>query len=627
MANEKKTNKSMLDNGGNSNKQRISNFTRKKNAPHASKQKEVTKQGEVFVYSNNLTVAELSSRLGITVVDIIKYLFKQGKMVNINTTLDDELIGLVCLNFGFDFKKEKVVSEYKFEELEVVDDPKSLVARPPVVTIMGHVDHGKTTLLDAIRNSRVVEGEFGGITQHIGAYQVEVNGQKITFLDTPGHAAFSAMRARGSKVTDIVIIVVAADDGVMPQTIEAIDHAKAAKVPIIIAVNKIDKPGADPEKIKLALTDLGLTPEEWGGSTIYVNISAKFHKNIDGLLETVLTVAELAELKANPNRYAMGTVIEARLDKGRGPVTTLLVQNGTLKTGDSIVVGASYGKIRQMRDDVGRVIKSAGPSKPIEVTGLNDVPEAGDNFMAFEDEKMAKDIGEKRRMEKVETERRGSSAMSLEDLNNKIKEGEVQTINVIVKADVQGSAEAVKQALEKIQVNTVKVDVIRSQAGAITESDVILASASNAIIYGFNVRPDAVVRKKAEEEKVDIRLHRIIYDIVEEMEAAMKGLLKPVMKEVVTGQAEVRQLFKVSKVGTIAGCYVTSGSIKRDCRIRLIRQGIVIYDGKLSSLKRFQNDAKEVTLGYECGLTVENYNDLKEQDIIEGYIMQETKAE
>ena len=490
---------------------------------------------------------------------------------------------------------------------------------------MGHVDHGKTTLLDNIRKSHVAEGEVGGITQKIGAYQVVVNGKKITFLDTPGHEAFSAMRARGSQVTDIVIIVVAADDGVMPQTREAIDHAKAANVPIIVAINKIDKPGADPERVKMALTDLGLMPDEWGGSTIYKEISAKFNKGIDDLLETVLVLAELQEYKANPNRYAFGTVIEAQLDKGRGPVASLLVQSGTLRVGDNVVVGTFYGRIRQMKDDLGHLIKEAGPSTPVEVTGISDVPSAGDRFIGFDTEKQARQVAEERTMRKIEQERHGDSAMTLEDIYAKVQEGDIQTINVIIKADIQGSAEAVKGALEKIDVEGVKINVIRNQAGAITESDVILASASHAIIFGFNVRPDAIVRKKAEEEKVDIRLYRIIYALVEDMEKAMKGMLKPEYKEVVTGQCEVRQLFRVSKVGTIAGAYVTSGSIKADSGIRLIREGIVVYEGKLASLKRYQSDVKEVTNGYECGLMIDGYNDLKEQDIIEGYVMEEIK--
>ena len=601
---------------------RQSNISYNKNKKTQPKEKV---NGGVLIYSNPLTVSELAESIGLTASEIIKYLFLSGKMVTINTTLDDETVGEVCLNFGYDFKKEVVVSDVDFDQLQIVDDAENLVERPPIVTIMGHVDHGKTTLLDNIRKSHVAEGEVGGITQNIGAYLVVVNGKKITFLDTPGHEAFSAMRARGSQVTDIVIIVVAADDGVMPQTREAIDHAKAANVPIIVAINKIDKPGADPERVKMALTDLGLMPDEWGGSTIYKEISAKFNKGIDDLLETVLVLAELQEYKANPNRYAFGTVIEAQLDKGRGPVASLLVQSGTLRVGDNVVVGTFYGRIRQMKDDLGHLIKEAGPSTPVEVTGISDVPSAGDRFIGFDTEKQARQVAEERTMRKIEQERHGDSAMTLEDIYAKVQEGDIQTINVIIKADIQGSAEAVKGALEKIDVEGVKINVIRNQAGAITESDVILASASHAIIFGFNVRPDAIVRKKAEEEKVDIRLYRIIYALVEDMEKAMKGMLKPEYKEVVTGQCEVRQLFRVSKVGTIAGAYVTSGSIKADSGIRLIREGIVVYEGKLASLKRYQSDVKEVTNGYECGLMIDGYNDLKEQDIIEGYVMEEIK--
>ena len=601
---------------------RQSNISYNKNKKSQPKEKV---NGGVLIYSNPLTVSELAESIGLTPSEIIKYLLLSGKMVTINTTLDDETVGEVCLNFGYDFKKEVVVSDVDFDQLQIVDDAENLVERPPIVTIMGHVDHGKTTLLDNIRKSHVAEGEVGGITQKIGAYQVVVNGKKITFLDTPGHEAFSAMRARGSQVTDIVIIVVAADDGVMPQTREAIDHAKAANVPIIVAINKIDKPGADPERVKMALTDLGLMPDEWGGSTIYKEISAKFNKGIDELLETVLVLAELQEYKANPNRYAFGSVIEAQLDKGRGPVASLLVQSGTLRVGDNVVVGTFYGRIRQMKDDLGHLIKEAGPSTPVEVTGISDVPSAGDRFIGFDTEKQARQVAEERTMRKIEQERHGDSAMTLEDIYAKVQEGDIQTINVIIKADIQGSAEAVKGALEKIDVEGVKINVIRNQAGAITESDVILASASHAIIFGFNVRPDAIVRKKAEEEKVEIRLYRIIYALVEDMEKAMRGMLKPEFKEVVTGQCEVRQLFKVSKVGTIAGAYVTSGSIKADCGIRLIREGIVVYEGKLASLKRYQSDVKEVTNGYECGLMIDGYNDLKEQDIIEGYVMEEIK--
>ncbi|MDD3422460.1 MAG: translation initiation factor IF-2, partial [Bacilli bacterium] len=506
------------------------------------------------------------------------------------------------------------------------DDPTKLQVRPPVVTIMGHVDHGKTTLLDYIRHSRVAAKEFGGITQAIGAYQVEVKGKKITFLDTPGHAAFTAMRARGSQITDIVVIVVAADDGVMPQTREAIDHAKAANVPIIVAINKMDLPGANPEKIKLTFADLGLLPEEWGGDVIFKNISAKTGQGVADLLETILVVAELKELKANPERMALGTVIEAELTKGRGVVATLLIQNGTLNVGDCLVVGSNYGRVRQMYDDLGCLTKSAGPATPVSITGLSEVPYAGDKFMAFKDEKQARAIAEQRHIKQVEIERHGSSALSLDDLYSQIKNGNEVTINVIIKADVQGSAEAVKGALEKLDVPGVKINVIRFQAGTITESDVILAEASSAIIYGFNVRPDAIVRHLAEEKKVDIRLHRIIYALTEEMEKAMKGMLEPTYEEVVTGQAEVRQLFKVSKVGTIAGCYVTSGKLLTGSKVRVLRMGTIAYEGKLSSLKRFQNDAKEVAMGYECGLTIENYNDIKEGDIVEGYIDQEVKS-
>ncbi|MCK9198445.1 MAG: translation initiation factor IF-2 [Bacilli bacterium] len=608
-----------------SDDKRQSNFFHQKNVKNVQSHEKLN--DGVFTYSGETSVKNLAEKLDLNPTEIVKFLFMEGKMVNINSTLDDELIGIVCINYGYDFKKEKVVDEVNFENIEINDDPALLKERPPVVTIMGHVDHGKTTLLDSIRNSRVAEREFGGITQAIGAYQVEVNNKKITFLDTPGHAAFTAMRARGSQVTDIVIIVVAADDGVMPQTREAIDHAKAANVPIIVAVNKIDKEGADPEKIKYALSDIGLMPEEWGGDTIYRNISAKLGTGIDELLETILIVAEMQELKANPKRYAMGTVIEAELTRGRGPVATLLVQNGTLKVGDSIVVGASFGKVRQMYDDLGRLCKVANPSTPVSVTGLNEVPNAGDKFMAFKDEHQARDIAEERMIKKKEQERKGSSAMSLDDLYNQIKSGDVATINVIIKADVQGSAEAVKGALEKLNVAGVKINIIRFQAGQITESDILLASASNAIVYGFNVRPDAAIRQLASERKVDLRLHRIIYALTEEMESAMKGMLKPEYQEVVTGQAEVRQLFKVSKIGTIAGCYVTSGFIKANSSIRLMREGSIIYEGKLSSLKRFQNDVKEVNLGYECGLTIDNFNDIKEGDIVEGYTMEEIKKD
>ena len=614
MAKKKKN----IKNKGNNKKKMISNFP--------SKKEEKAIVDGVVEYEEGITVDELSQKIGQTPANVIKVLFMLGTMVTINSSLDDEQVALICMEYGLECKKVVPVSEVNFEDLEVVDDPKDLEPRPPVITIMGHVDHGKTTLLDHIRKSRVAEGEFGGITQHIGAYQVSVKGKKITFLDTPGHEAFTAMRARGAMITDIVIIVVAADDGVMPQTREAVDHALAAGVPIIVAVNKIDKPGADPQRIMTEVSELGLMPEEWGGDVPYVNISAKQGTGIDELLETVTVVAELAELKANPKRMAYGSVIEGRLDKGRGPVATLLIQNGTLRSGNPIVVGATYGRVRQLVDDRGREIKAAGPATPVEITGLNDVPEAGDKFMVFETEREARHVGEERAQKKIEEIRNSTSAMSLDDLFSQMKSGEVVDLNIIVKADVNGTAEAVKSSLEKIDVEGARVNVIRSTVGAISESDILLASASKAIIYGFNVRPDANVRRKADEEGVEIRLHQVIYKMVEEIEAAMKGMLAPEMEEVVTGQAEIRHIYKVSKVGNIAGCYVTDGSIKRDCGIRLIREGIIVYEGKLASLKRFKDDAKEVNQGYECGLTIENYNDIKEGDIVEGYVMQEVEG-
>ncbi len=550
-----------------------------------------------------------------------------GNMSTINTVLSDEDIELICMEFNCEAHKEVVIDEDDIEEQidNIEEDESKLQPRPPVITIMGHVDHGKTTLLDTIRKTHVTGEEFGGITQHIGAYQVNVKGRKVTFLDTPGHEAFTSMRARGAQVTDIVIIVVAADDGVMPQTKEAVDHAKAAGVPIVVAVNKMDKPGANPDRIMSEMSDLGIMPEEWGGDTIFAKISAKTGEGVSDLLETMLLVAEMQELKANPDALASGTVIEAKLDKGRGPVATLLVQRGTLHTGDSIVVGSSYGRVRKMTNDRGMEIKSAEPSCPVEIIGLNDVPRAGDVFMTYPNYKKAQEIASHRLEKQIEKERNQSSAMSLEDLAKKVEEGDIQEINVLIKADVQGSAEALKASMEKLDVDTVRVNVIRSTVGTITESDILLASASNAIIYGFNIRPSAAIRKKAEEEGVEIRLHNIIYKALEELESAMKGLLAPVYEEVVIGQAEVRQIYKVSKVGTIAGCMVTDGSVKRDCKVRLIRDGIVIYEGKLGSLRRFENDVKEVTNGFECGMTIENYNDIKVDDIIEAYEDQEVQ--
>ncbi len=608
------------------NKKKGNKGNKKKFISNVPSKKDEKKENDgVVEYEEGVTVGELAELVNQTPANVVKVLFMLGTMVTINSSLNDEQVELICMEYGYEVKKKVFVSEVNFEDLEIVDDENDLESRPPVVTIMGHVDHGKTTLLDYIRKSRVVDGEFGGITQHIGAYQVRVNDKKVTFLDTPGHEAFTAMRARGAQVTDIVIIVVAADDGVMPQTKEAVDHAIAANVPIVVAVNKIDKLGADPERIRGEMSELGLMPEEWGGDVIYCDISAKKGTGVDELLETLTVVAELADLKANPKRLAYGSVIEGRLDKGRGAVATLLVENGTLSAGDPIVVGTAFGRVRQMLNDKGMEIKTAGPATPIEITGLNDVPTAGDKFMVFENEKMARHIGEERLKAKQEKDRATNSAMSLDDLFSQMKEGEVVDLNIIVKADVNGTAEAVKASLEKIDIEGAKVHVIRSTVGAISESDVLLASASQAIIYGFNVRPDANVRRKAEEEGVEIRLHNIIYKMVEEIEAAMKGMLAPELEEVVTGQAEIRQVIRVSKVGNIAGSYVTDGSIKRDCGIRLIREGIVIYEGKLASLRRFKDDVKEVASGYECGITIENYNDIKEGDIIEGFLMEEVE--
>lgn len=577
-----------------------------------------------ITYKEGVTVSELANKIHKNSSDIIKLLFMLGKFVTINSQLDQETVELICLEYGIEAIQVDEEDGESLLDLEQ-DNPKDLKERAPIVTIMGHVDHGKTTLLDTIRKTKVVEGEFGGITQHIGAYQISVNSKKVTFLDTPGHEAFTAMRARGAKVTDVSIIVVAADDGVMPQTKEAVDHSKAANVPIIVAVNKMDKPEANPDRVKSEMSDLGLMPEEWGGDTIFVNCSAKTGEGISDILETILVVSEVKELKANPKKMASGTVIEARLDKGRGPVVTLLVQNGTLRQGDAVVCGACFGRIRKMVNDVGEEIKVALPSTPVEIIGLQEVPVAGDLFKAFESEKEARIVGEKRARTKIDKERNKNSAMSLDDLSAQIEAGEIQEIPIIIKADVAGSAEAVASSLSRIEIEGVKVNVIRSQAGAISESDVMLASASKAMIYGFNVRPDSNVRKKALEEGVDIRLHNIIYKAVEEMEAAMKGMLKPVYEEIVLGQAEVRKIYKVSKVGTIAGCMVSEGKIVRDSSMRLIRNGIVVYEGKLGSLKRFENDAKEVQSGYECGLTIENFNDIKEGDIVEVYAMQEVK--
>jgi len=576
-----------------------------------------------IVVEETKTVGELAKILHKEPSEIIKKLLFLGVMATINQEIDFDTITLIASDYGVEVEKKIVVNEVEFETIEEINDEKSLEERPPVVTIMGHVDHGKTTLLDAIRSSNVVEGEAGGITQHIGAYQVTINDKKITFLDTPGHEAFTAMRARGALITDIIILVVAADDGVMPQTIEAINHAKEANVPIIVAINKMDKPDANPDRVKQELAELGIIPEEWGGDNIFVPISAKTKKGINELLEMILIVAEMQELKANPHKRARGIVIEAKLDKGKGPVATVLIQSGTLKIGDTLVIGSIFGKIRAMNNDRGRKIKDATPSTPVEIIGLHDVPNAGDHFMVFEDEKKARSIAEARGNKLRQSLFNKSSRVTLDDLYKKIQEGEIKELNVIIKGDVQGSVEAIKGSLEKINISGVRVKIIHLGVGGITESDVTLASASNAIIIGFNVRPDHMARVRAEQEKVDIRLHRIIYNVINEIEAALKGMLDPVFEEKVIGHIEVRQTYKVSNIGVIAGCFVLDGKITRDSGIRLIRNGIVIYEGKLDSLKRYKDDAKEVAQGYECGLTLHRFNDIKIGDQLEAFEMQE----
>ncbi|GIP52280.1 translation initiation factor IF-2 [Paenibacillus vini] len=575
-----------------------------------------------IIVRGTMTVGETAKLLHKDASEVIKKLISLGVMATINQELDIDTILLLAGDFGVEVEVKIPVEDDRFETIEEVDEEADLLERPPVVTIMGHVDHGKTTLLDAIRSTNVSGGEAGGITQHIGAYQVEINSKKITFLDTPGHEAFTAMRARGAQLTDITIIVVAADDGVMPQTVEAVNHAKAAGLPIIVAVNKIDKPDANPDKVKQELTEYGLVPEEWGGETIFVNVSAKQRMGLEDLLEMILLVAEVNEYKANPDKRARGAVIEAELDKSRGPVARILVQHGTLKVGDAFVAGNSFGRVRAMVNDKGRRLKEAGPSTPVEITGLNEVPHAGDPFMVFEDERKARSIADKRAITQRQSDLGANTRVTLDDLFRHIKEGEIKDLNVIIKADVQGSVEALKSSLEKIEVEGVRVKIIHSGAGAITESDIILAAASNAIVIGFNVRPDSQTKATADQEKVDIRLHRVIYNAIEEIEQAMKGMLDPVYKETVIGHAEVRNTFKISKIGTIAGCMVTLGKISRAAECRLIRDGIVVFEGKIDSLKRFKDDAKEVAQGYECGITLDNYNDLKEGDVIEAFIME-----
>ncbi len=543
-------------------------------------------------------------------------------MATANNSIGFENAEVLVLDYGKELKREETADVTNFEEYEVIDREEDLQKRPPVVTIMGHVDHGKTTLLDTIRKSNVALGEAGGITQAISAYQIQVNGEPITFIDTPGHAAFTEMRARGASITDIVIIIVAADDGVMPQTKEAIDHAKAANVPIMVAINKIDKPGANIERIMTELTEYGLTPDTWGGETLYSQISAKEGTGIPELLDNILLISEMQNYKANPSRYAIGSVIESRLDKQVGPIVTLLIQNGTLRLGDPIVVGTTYGKVRTLRNDKGEEITEAMPSTPVEITGLNDTPVAGDKFMAFENEKQARSIGEQRKEIQKQKDNQKTEVTSLDDLFSKIGEG-LRELNIIIKADVHGSSEAVKNSLEKIEVEDVRVKVIRSSVGSITESDIVLAKASNAIVIGFNVRPDSSIRDYAKENGVEIRLYNIIYKAVEEIEAAMKGMLEPIFEEKVIGEAEVRQLFKFSKVGIIAGSYITDGLITRDAKARIIREGIVIYDGNINSIQREKDSVKEVKKGLECGITIENFNDIKVGDKIEAYEMVE----
>ena len=582
---------------------------------------------EVLVYTDGMTVAELAKKIKREPAEIIKKLFLLGVMATLNQGLSKDAIELLAADYGMDAEEkiEKDISDLDVYFEEAAAESEESTVRPPVVTIMGHVDHGKTTLLDQLRNSSVVAGEAGGITQHIGAYQIKIDGKPITFLDTPGHAAFTTMRARGADITDITVIVVAADDGVMPQTIEAINHAKAADVPIIVAVNKIDKPAANPGRVMQELSDLGLVPEAWGGDTIFVEISAKFNQNIEELLEMILLVAEVQELKANPNRLALGTVIEARLDKTKGPIATLLVQEGTLKVGDPIVVGNTFGRVRVMVNDQGRRVKTALPATPVEITGLNASPQAGDRFVVFEDEKTARAAGEERAKRALIEQRNASSRITLDNLFSTLKEGELKEVNVIIKADVQGSVEALASSLQKIEVEGVRVKIIHTAVGAINESDITLATASNAIIIGFNVRPTPQAKIQAESDQVDIRLHRIIYNVIDEIETAMKGMLDPEFEEKITGQAIVRETYTVSKLGTIAGSYVLEGVVKRSSSVRLIRDNIVIYEGELASLKRFKDDAKEVKLGFECGIMIEGYNDIKVDDIIEAYEMVEIK--
>ena len=602
-----------------------SEYMNKRKEMYKHKEKLMTNKvdEDIILYKNNMSVADLAESLGVSGTDIIKKLVSLGIMAGLNQAIPFEQAELISLDYGKTLKKEETQDVTNFEEYEVNDKEEDLVLRPAVVTIMGHVDHGKTTLLDYIRHSKVVEGEFGGITQHIGAYQIEHNGQKITFIDTPGHAAFTEMRARGASVTDIVIIIVAADDGVMPQTKEAIDHAKSAGVPIIVAVNKIDKPNINIERVMQEMSEAGITPESWGGDVPFVNISAQTGEGVDLLLETIQIISEVNGYKANPSRYAIGTVIESKVDKNIGGVASLLIQNGTLRLGDPVVVGAYFGRVRTMKNDRGEAIVEAGPSTPVEITGLSESPSAGDKFMAFETESEAKNVAEKRLVALKEAKNK-KEVVSLDDLFAKIKSGQKE-INVVLKADVRGSEEAVKSSLEKIDVEGVRVKVIRSGIGTITESDVVLANASNAIIIGFNVVPSNITKEIAKEYNVDIRLYTIIYKAIEEMELAMKGMLEPEFEEHILGSLEIRKIFSFSKVGKIAGCYVTDGLVKSGANARVIRDGVIIYDGKIASIQREKDQVKEVKKGFECGITLENYSDIKERDTIEVYEMVEIK--
>ena len=580
---------------------------------------------DVLEYTEGMNAQDLAKLLHRSPAEIIKKLFMLGVMINQNQSLDKDTIELLAADYGIEAKEKVEVDVSDIDKIfeEEQNNTDHLVSRPPVVTVMGHVDHGKTTLLDKLRHSHVTAHEAGGITQEIGAYQVHYNDHLITFLDTPGHAAFTEMRARGANITDITVLVVAADDGVMPQTVEAIHHAQAAKTPIIVAVNKIDKPGANPDRVTEELAKYNLIPEDWGGDTIFVKISAKFGKNLDELLDMILLQAEMLELKANPDQNAAGSVVEARLDQGKGSVATVLIQQGTLHVGDPIVVGNTYGRVRTMTNENGRRIKAATPATPVEITGLNEVPEAGDRFVVFDDEKTARAAGEARAKRAQDKERQKTSHVTLDNLFATMKKGQMKTLPIIIKADVQGSVEALSQSLQKIKVDGVRVDIIHQAVGAISQSDVTLAEASNAVIIGFNVRPTPVAKSLADSNNIDIRLHRVIYKAIEEVEDAMKGMLEPVYEEETIGEVEVRQIYKASKVGTIAGGMVTSGKITRDSKVRLVRDGVVVYEGELGSLKRFKDDVKEVKAGFECGLTIANYNDIKEKDVIEAYRMKE----